>query len=103
MNPILMSAMLRAAAAIIDAGARTVAKSGLAIILLVIVSGGLLLYALDIDRQRQMDKAEFKMELAAVRNEYRTELAACNKAREELAIQVATLRAEVSVMKNRKR
>lgn len=71
--------------------------------LLVIGSMGLLWYALDIDRQRAQDKAEFKAELAEVRNEYRTELYACNKAREELAIQVATLRAEVAVMKNRKR
>ena len=98
-----MQALVQGGAAIIAAFVRLAVKSGFAIVLLVLTSGGLLWYGLNIDAQRAKDKVEFRAELAEVRNEYRSELSACNKAREELADEVKRLSVEVAVLKTRKR
>lgn len=103
MNPVIMQALVQGSAALISAFVRLAVKSGFAIVLLIICCGGLLWYGLYIDAQRAKDKAEFRAELVEVRNEYRSELSACNKARELLAHEVNRLSVEVAVLKARTR
>ena len=103
----IMDAFVKGVSAWITSVFQTAAKKGLLILLLVGACIGETFAIVHLLREADASRHEFKIELKAelsdVRNEYRTELAACNKAREELSIRVAALSAEVAVLKNRKR
>lgn len=102
-----MDAFVEGVSAWITSVFQTAAKKGLLILILVGAcigeAFGIVHLLREADTARKEFKLEMKEELAEVRNEYRTELAACNKAREELSTRVAALSAEVAVLKNRKR
>ena len=97
-----MDALNRGAADLIGSFVKAAARSGLAVLILLGCVGGLTWFALRIDAQRRQDKAEFKAELAEARNEYRSELAACNAAREKLADTVKDLTVQVAILKRKR-
>lgn len=98
-----MKALINGLSVWITSVFQTAARKGL---LILILTGGCLggvvavihLFS-EMEIQRKDFKAEMKAELAEVRNEYRTELAACNQAREKLATEVLRLSTEVAAMK----
>lgn len=100
-----MDAFVKGLAAWLTSFFQTAAKKGLAILTLAGLCIGLgvaVVYLLKYaDAQRREFKTEMKEELADVRNEYRTELAACNKAREDLSERVTALSAEVAVLRRK--
>lgn len=105
MHQEIMDALVKGVSTWVTSFFQTAAKRGLTIFTLAGLCVGLgiaVVYLLKYaDAQRREFKTEMKEELADVRNEYRTELAACNKAREDLSERVTALSAEVAVLRRK--
>lgn len=102
MHQDIMEALDKGVAAWITSVLQTAAKKGLLILLLLGACVGetvAIVHLLrEADEHRKEFKLEMKQEIADVRNDYRTELAACNEARKELADRVADLTVKVAVL-----